>query len=257
VHEWLPQLQELWSDKAVQAGKANVNVDSLHLSTSPFSLRRRKKASLEDTIERLEQLPSFRSEKLQRQISSLVPLIMPFADAEQLRRLESAASLETANLYAAAEEDDFMALALAPLSAWTENLVRGCSAKLSREQLTGLACKWASAQEADTCLRENDALSWLLQVKIPRVDTALPLDAFIRACCAAWLALPRSTLSLLSAIQTCLPLQRVGSIPTVLHTAFFRVWIPLHPERKAIMAALLKRKYAPLLQEASARLLNI
>jgi len=231
----------------------------LSLQTSPFASRRRqlKKASLEETIERLEQLPSARTDKVQQQISSLVPLLSPFADAEQLRRLESAASLETAKLYAAAEEDDFMALVLAPLSAWTENLVHCCSAQLSREQLTGLACKWASAQEADTCLRENDALCWLLQMKIPRVDTALPLDAFIRACCAAWQALPRSTLRLLSAIQTCLPLQRVGSIPTVLHTAFFRVWIPLHPERKAIMAALLKPKYAALLQQAGARLLNI
>lgn len=249
---WLNQAQTVWSLPDVQNGKANIDADTLTLNTSPFSRRKkRQKESLERTVEKLESFPSVKPPHQQSQVDYLVSLIKPHAEGAQIRRLESLASTEVANLYAAVERRDLPLILAAPLRLWTPNLL--ASLELSSSNLCMLACKWASHQLPGHCLREDDALVWLLQQKIPQIAEASKEEekAFIKQCCRVWRHIPKETMAFLANVQLSLPLQEVGSIPTLLHFAFFRIWIPKHPNPKSVNQFLETRKCQNRIQKAA------
>ena len=240
---WLNQAESMWSLPTVQNGKANIDATTLKLKTSPLNRRKKKqKESLEKTVEHLENLPTDQSSKHQSQLRHLVSLISPHADSEQIRRLESLVSEESSSLYRAIEQKDLPIILASPLHIWTRNMLTWL--ELSFSSLCMLACKWASCQYPDRCLREDDALVWLLHGKIPQLtEPPEDGDAFIKQCCRVWRHIPKETMHFLSNVQLSLPLKEIDFIPTLLHFAFFRIWSPKHPNPKLIKQLLQDKRH--------------
>jgi hypothetical protein len=243
--EWIDAAQRLWTQQAVQCGRAVVQIgaDGPELASSPRTRHHRaarQASALAETLEVLDRLPAQRSAALQQQIDALVDALRPLADAAQRAELERIAAPQRAELEAAIADRDVAALRALPRAPWTRDLVQQLAAALDHAELLPLALDWARQEEAETCLREEGPLVWLLEAWLPPAPVVTQANAepapahYLRACLRAWRRQSMEALGALATLQAALPLRTVDSVPIVLHLALFRCWSPIYAQPKKL-----------------------
>lgn len=237
--DWLTELQQLWASERVLRGKSSVDVENLTTSNSHINRQKRQRISLDETIERLEQLPFDRNADEQSQIQSLVELLIPIAEPDQVVRLESTLSSEIAALYLALDTHDISSILEAPLLLWRPSMIPMLK-NFDQAVVCALLSRWAAQQEKDSCLRESDALVWWIQQQIGeskvKLDPTSKPSVFLKRCCRICSGFPGTELV---AIQAALPVQEVDGIPSLLFMLLFRL-SSSHEDPKAVLS-LIKR----------------
>ncbi len=233
--EVLGVITNLWSQKDVQKGNLNFEVDKLLLSSNRFHRKKSRKAAIEKSIRYLEEIPPLRTTEQQSHILNIIGLITPLANEEQLRRLESVASLEAKRLYLALEEQNHLEILSAGLMDWTPNMIRLLD-DYDMDFLTVLTTRWASLQPLDICLRNDDALSRFLKRWLPLSKfEGKSTFSFLKHCCREWNNINDELMSLLSHVQAALPVQEAENLPMLLFTVFFRFWATQCPKPKKLI----------------------
>lgn len=223
LHNWLTLACKLYRYPSVQ--KKHRCVDMKTQSLIPFKEEFHSHA-IAKVISTLSDFPLNTLPDVDNQIQTLIDLTLPIASLQQKVELESLRDLETSRLWFAIQNSIFEIILQSDFYKWTPTMIE--LLHLNMEEYEQLAVKWAPLQSQDNCLRENDALIWLIKKLIPTLPPQGCVNhtpsTLARYCWFTWRKMDPSKLQFLLLIQSKLPTQFVENLPIVFYTLVFRHW---------------------------------